>query len=61
MVGPRTLVPTEHLHVKLAAPVRAQMDLYLYSELEGRVPKGAYKAFLEKLINEFFSKAKEMP
>jgi len=50
------LVPTEHLHVKLEASTRTRMDLFLYSPLEGRVPKGAHKAFLEMLIGEFFDR-----
>jgi hypothetical protein len=54
MPAPKALVPTEHLHVKLEAPIRAQMDLHLYSPLEERVPKGAHKAFLEGLIRAFF-------
>ena len=49
------LVPTEHLHIKLEASVRAQIDLFLYSPLEGRVPKGAHKAFIEMLVKNFFA------
>ncbi len=48
------IVPTQHLHVKLKAPIRAQMDLFLFSELKGRVAKGARKGFIKMLIKEFF-------
>ena len=34
--------------------IRAKLDLHLYSELEGRVPKGAYQQFLVSRIVEFF-------
>jgi hypothetical protein len=51
------LVPTEHLHIKLEAATRAKMDLFLYSPLEGRVPKGGHKAFIEMLIAEFFARS----
>lgn len=48
-------IPTEHLHLKLEARDRARVDLFLYSELEGRVPKGAHKKFFTELIEKFFS------
>lgn len=51
------VIPTEHLHLKLEAASRARVDLLLYSELEGRVPKGAHKAFFEARIREFFNRA----
>lgn len=51
------LVPTEHLHIKLEAPIRLKMDLFLYSPLEGRVPKGSHKKFIEMLVEEFFHRA----
>jgi hypothetical protein len=44
------------LHLKLEARHRARVDLFLYSELEGRVPKGGHKAFFEARIEEFFSR-----
>ena len=34
--------------------VRSQLDIYLYSEVERRVPKGAYQAFLVDRIRKFF-------
>ncbi len=35
--------------------VRVKLDLHLYSEVEQRVPKGAYQAFLVDRIRKFFS------
>lgn len=53
-------------HAKIIRPVkltttfpediRVKMDLYLFSKVEGRVPKGAYQEFLVGLIKEFFTK-----
>lgn len=34
--------------------VRALLDLHLWSEVEGRVPKGAYQQFLLERIREHF-------
>jgi len=42
------------LHVSLPEDVRARLDLALFSELEGRVPKGAYQRFFIERIQEFF-------
>ena len=35
--------------------VRVKLDLHLYSEVEQRVPKGAYQTFLVDRIRKFFS------
>ena len=42
------------LHMSIPEDVRAKLDLYLFSELEGRVPKGAYQKFFTERIQEFF-------
>lgn len=42
------------LHMSIPEDVRAKLDLYLFSELEGRVPKGAYQRFFTERIQEFF-------
>lgn len=48
-----------HFHTTLPEDVWLKMTAYLYSEVEGRVPKGAYNKFLSELINDFFKQAKE--
>lgn len=48
------VTPTEHLHLKLEASSRARLDLHLFSDLEGRVPKGSHKAWVEDRIREYF-------
>lgn len=50
------ITPTEHLHIKLEANLKSRLDLMLYSYSEKRVPKGAYKAIIEKLLTEYFAK-----
>jgi len=42
------------LNVALPAPVHAKLMLHLFSELENRVPLGAYQRFLCERIDEFF-------
>jgi hypothetical protein len=51
---PKLERPTQ-LCLKLPESVRAQLDLLLYSELEGRVPLGAYQEFFVERIREFLS------
>lgn len=34
--------------------IMARLDLFLFSEVEGRVPKGAYQSFFLDRIHEFF-------
>ena len=36
-------------------PLKAHLDLYLYSELEECVPHGAYSKFFERLLREFLT------
>ena len=49
------------LLLKLPESRRAKVDLYLFSELEGRVPKGKYLQFFVERIDEFFdSKALDL-
>ena len=43
------------LTTTLPEDIRVPLDLHLYSELEGRIPKGAYQRFLIERIQEFFS------
>ena len=48
------IVPSIMLNVALPAPVHTALTLHLFSELEGRVPLGAYQRFLCERIQEFF-------
>lgn len=42
------------LNTTLPEDLRAKLDLYLYSEVEGRIPKGSYQKFIIERINDFF-------
>lgn len=52
MPRPPNIIPSLPLHVMLPQDVRGQLDLLLYSEVEGKVPLGAYQAFLVRKIRE---------
>lgn len=55
--GIAKIIPSVKLTLMLPSDVMLRMNLHLYSEALGRVPKGAYQKFLSELINEFFAKA----
>lgn len=48
------LVPPTLLNLSLPADIHARLSLHLYSELEQRVPHGAYSRFIVDRLNEFF-------
>lgn len=51
------IVRPVRLHTTLPEDLRAKLDLYLFSNVEGRVPNGAYRRFIEERIVEFFSRS----
>lgn len=55
MPKPPNLIPSKQLNVALPLPVFTQMTLHLHSDLEQRVPHGAYSRFITELIREYFS------
>ena len=48
------LIPSIQLNVALPLDVHTQLSAHLYSELEGRVPFGAYQKFLVDLLRLHF-------
>lgn len=52
MPKPRNIIPPTKLTFSLPQDLRARLDLYLFSEVENRVPHGAYQDFLGELIRE---------
>lgn len=50
---PNVMRPVK-LTTNIPEDLRAQLDLHLFSPVEGRIPKGAYSRFLCERIREFF-------
>lgn len=46
--------PTSSINLHLPESLRTRLDLILFSELEGRVPKGSYLRFFSARLVEFF-------
>lgn len=55
MPAPRNAIPTIPLTTGLPEDLMDRLNLHLFSEVEGRVPKGAYKDFFAQRIREFFA------
>jgi len=50
MARPRKAIRPIEKNISLPQDVVARVDLELYSELEGKVPFGAWQKFIERLI-----------
>ena len=50
MPRPRKAIRPRSLHLKLPEDILARVDLLLFSDLEGRVPQGAYQNYFLSLI-----------
>jgi hypothetical protein len=49
------ITPNKHLHTTIPPELAAKLDLFLWSEVEGKVPQGAYQSFIVKAIRDFFT------
>jgi hypothetical protein len=49
------VIPSQPLNVALPLPLYTQLSAHLYSELEGRVPHGAFSRFFIDLLRGYFS------
>lgn len=56
---PQNILRPVKLTTYLPEDLRAKLDIHLYSEVEGRVPHGAYSAFLADRVREFFASKPE--
>jgi hypothetical protein len=56
MTGRPLIIRPTRLETSIPEDLRAKLDLHLMSPLEGRVPKGAYQAFILELMRDFFAR-----
>lgn len=54
MGRPKQTTPAVFRNIALPEPLANKLDLHLFSEVEGRVPHGAYKVFFSDLLEQFF-------
>ena len=49
------LIPSQQLNVALPQPLYVQLCAHLFSDLEQRVPHGAFSRFLTDRLREYFT------
>lgn len=54
MARPKSTTPTVAVCVQLPRDLAQKVELYLFSEVESRVPHGAKSAFFAQLVREHF-------
>ncbi len=54
--GIAKIIPSVKLTLMLPADVMLKVNMHLFSQALGRVPKGAYQRLITDLLNEFFAK-----
>ena len=55
MGRPANVIPPTKLTTSIPQDVRVKLDLHLFSEIENRIPTGAYQRFIIERVQEFFS------
>lgn len=50
----KAITPNRHIHTTVPADLGLKMDLFLFSEVEARVPQGAVQELLVRLLRQFF-------
>lgn len=48
------IIKPRRLNLHLPGDLRAKLDLFLFSEVEARVPHGVYQTFFTRRVKEFF-------
>lgn len=55
MARPSNILESKDLHVMIPEDIYARMKLHLWSDVQSRVPLGAYQRFIVERIREFFT------
>lgn len=55
MARPRKVIRTRFLHVGIREDVMAKVNIQLFSEVEGRVPQGAYQTLVTQLFVDWLA------
>lgn len=59
MPRPRKTLRPISKNIHLPEDIVLQTELFLYSEVEGKVPYGAWQGLIEKLLREHFERAEQ--
>jgi hypothetical protein len=53
-----SIIRTVKLTTTIPEDIHAKLSLFLFSELEGRIPPGAFQAFITARTREYFEEAR---
>lgn len=56
MPRPKNIMRPVHLKTSLPEDLRTRLDLHLWSEVECRVPMGAYQRLIVQLLREYLDR-----
>lgn len=59
MSRPPNILRPVSLHLMLPEDLYARLSIHLYSQAEGRVPKGSFQKFFCERITEFFNRSQD--
>jgi len=59
MARPKSLNPKVRLHITIEQSLKDRLSILLYSEVEQCIPQGAWQAFIEARIREWFDWKRE--
>jgi len=53
---PAQVIPSVSRHIRIKAPLATEIDLHLFSSVEGRVPDSALSEFIEQACRDLLDK-----
>jgi hypothetical protein len=59
MPRPKRVVASVQKDIAISAPIAAKVDLLLYSELEQRMPYGAWSRLVEALLDRWIKEVQD--
>lgn len=59
MARPKSLTPSEKIHISLRSDLSLRLQLFLTQPATGRVPPGAYAKFFNARVEEFFARVEQ--
>jgi hypothetical protein len=54
MARPKQTIRTVYFHIGLPEDLAAKIQLHVFSELEGKIPMGAYQKFFTEVVRAKF-------
>lgn len=59
MPRPKQATPSTFRNIAIPKPLADRLDIELFSDVEGRIPMGAYKEFFSNLLRQYFEQKRK--